>query len=91
MKYRKKPIVIDAVPYSPNSGLEDGYVVDGQYIHLDPASPPPSPLPSNYLPAIVTAEGAMIISPGDMVITGVKGERYPCKPDIFALSYDPAE
>ena len=39
---------------------------------------------------IVTLEGFMACSPGDWVITGVKGERYPCKPDIFEATYEPA-
>ena len=39
---------------------------------------------------IPTLEGNMTASPGDYVITGVKGERYPCKPDIFAMTYEPA-
>lgn len=40
---------------------------------------------------IDTLEGGHIVCPGDYVITGVKGERYPCKPDIFAATYEPAE
>lgn len=40
---------------------------------------------------IPTLEGEMTASPGDWIITGVKGERYPCKPDIFAATYEPAE
>lgn len=39
---------------------------------------------------IDTLEGGHIVCPGDFVITGVKGETYPCKPDIFAATYDPA-
>lgn len=39
---------------------------------------------------IDTLEGGHIVCPGDWVITGVQGERYPCKPDIFAATYDPA-
>ena len=42
-------------------------------------------------PYIATLEGQMIINPGDWIITGIKGERYPCKPDIFAASYEPAD
>lgn len=38
---------------------------------------------------ISTLEGEMTAEPGDYIITGVKGERYPCKPDIFAATYDP--
>ncbi len=40
--------------------------------------------------AICTLEGVMAIDWGDWIIQGVKGELYPCKPDIFALTYDPA-
>jgi len=40
---------------------------------------------------IPTLEGDMIAEPGDWIITGVKGERYPCKPDIFEATYEPAE
>src|ERR1700744_5682164 len=37
---------------------------------------------------IDTLEGGHIVCPGDWIITGVKGERYPCKPDIFEATYD---
>ncbi len=37
---------------------------------------------------IKTLEGGHIVTPGDWIITGVKGETYPCKPDIFAATYD---
>ena len=40
---------------------------------------------------IDTLEGGHIVCPGDWIITGVKGEHYPCKPDIFAATYEPAE
>lgn len=40
---------------------------------------------------IPTLEGTMIANPGDWIITGVKGERYPCKPDIFEATYEPVE
>lgn len=40
---------------------------------------------------IETLEGGHIVCPGDWVITGVKGEHYPCKPDIFAATYEPAQ
>jgi hypothetical protein len=39
---------------------------------------------------IATLEGAMQARPGDWIIEGVKGEVYPCKPDIFAATYEPA-
>lgn len=40
---------------------------------------------------IDTLEGGHIVCPGDFVITGVKGERYPCKPDIFEATYEKVE
>jgi hypothetical protein len=40
---------------------------------------------------IDTLEGGHIVCPGDWIITGVKGEHYPCKPDIFAMTYEPVE
>lgn len=40
---------------------------------------------------IDTLEGGHIVCPGDWVITGIKGERYPCKPDIFADTYEQVE
>lgn len=39
---------------------------------------------------IDTLEGGHIVCPGDWIITGVQGERYPCKPDIFAATYEKA-
>lgn len=39
---------------------------------------------------IDTLEGGHIVCPGDWVITGIKGERYPCKPDIFEATYETA-
>lgn len=39
---------------------------------------------------IDTLEGGHIVCPGDWIITGVKGEHYPCKPDVFAATYEPA-
>jgi hypothetical protein len=40
---------------------------------------------------IQTLEGPIIASPGDWIITGIKGEKYPCKPEIFRASYEPVE
>ena len=40
---------------------------------------------------IDTMEGGHIVCPGDWIITGVKGEHYPCKPDIFAMTYEEAD
>ena len=40
---------------------------------------------------IITLEGNMLAQVGDWIITGIKGERYPCKDEIFKASYDPIE
>lgn len=37
-----------------------------------------------------TLEGGHVVTPGDWIITGIKGEHYPCKPDIFEATYEPA-
>lgn len=38
---------------------------------------------------IDTVQGGHVVCPGDFIITGVQGERYPCKPDIFKATYEP--
>ena len=95
MKYRKKPVEIDAEVYHP--GLEDGFSCiplafeclrknkNGKYKDCDTCD-----YETEKLPFIKSLEGNMYISEGDWIITGVKGERYPCKPDIFDLTYEPA-
>lgn len=79
MKFRKKPVVIDATRYLHDHGgggnhAEIAHLVDG-YEDGD-------------TPYIETLEGRMKVSNGDWIITGVKGERYPCKPDIFEATYE---
>ena len=44
-----------------------------------------------HLGVIHTLEGDHTVTPGDWIITGVKGEHYPCKPEIFEMTYDPVE
>jgi hypothetical protein len=89
-KYRKKQIIIEAEVYRP--GLEDGfntYAIGGQFTgYFDKNGALPK---NNRIPAIKTLEGIMEISEGDYIITGIKGERYPCKPDIFHATYDLVE
>mgnify|MGYP000504493329 CR=1 FL=1 len=40
---------------------------------------------------IQTLEGSMKAAPGDWIITGIRGEKYPCKPDVFDRTYEPAQ
>jgi hypothetical protein len=81
--FKNMPVTIQAELYV--IGMEDGWVVNGRYYDKNG----PVPRAMNRKPAIKTLEGHHEVSPGDWIITGVKGERYPCKPDIFAATYDP--
>lgn len=74
MKFRKKPVVIEATQWFKHGDHPD--VVPGTL----------SGMPVNV---VRTLEGDMFVSPGDWIITGVKGEHYPCKPDIFEATYEP--
>lgn len=80
-KYRKKPVVIDAVHW--NGDLSTLHSL-GNYENAVSQD-----LGSADL-QIETLEGVMTARVGDWVIRGVKGELYPCKPDIFAATYEPA-
>lgn len=86
MKYRKKPVVIEAMHFNLETkdrvfnwitcnkvadwGEEDGEGNAEPVIRIE------------------TLEGDMIARPGDYIIKGIKGEFYPCKPDIFEATYE---
>lgn len=78
MRFRKKPVVIDAVQY-------DGTLVSVESLEGLECS---QTLTSDTI-QIETLEGTMTANPGDWIIKGVKGEFYPCKPDIFEATYEP--
>lgn len=82
MKFRKKPIIIEAEQWF------EGKVIDGVKLGITI-----NPMTGNYVKAhmIETLEGTMIVNTGDWIITGVNGEKYPCKPDIFEKTYEPVE
>lgn len=74
-KFRKKPIVIEAEQWFP--GLEvDGVVIQSAELGLA---------------FVRTLEGKMTVTPGDWIITGIQGEKYPIKPDIFEATYEAVE
>ena len=80
-KYRKKPVVIEAVQYTGDNAEEifewmNTVNTCAAYIN-----------PDNEL-IIETLEGPHIAPPGWFIIRGVKGEFYPCEPEIFALTYE---
>ena len=85
MKFRKKPIVVEAEQYTGPEHVPLGgpYPTAPGGVRFKPTNM------SDAEPFIQTLEGEMHVSPGDWIITGVKGEKYPCKPDIFAASYEP--
>lgn len=86
-RYRKQPVEIEAAQWdgAPGSASEiiDWILKAGtqsaRYHHHPPAI------------AIDTLEGVVRASPGDVIIQGVQGEFYPCKPDIFAATYELVE
>lgn len=87
MKYRKKPIVIEAWQVTdddltrPTPRWLLNAVIRGQVVMLD----------GDRKTTIKTLEGTMTADLGDWIIQGVKGELYPCKPDIFAATYEPVK
>ena len=80
MKFRKKPVVIDA-------WLWTGNVVDS-FVNFCPTG---AYLGENQSLLIPTLEGVMTANKGDWIIKGVNGEFYPCKPDIFEKTYERVE
>ena len=85
--FRKKPVVIEAMQFwnEPERLVELSDFVDNQDLRVR--------YPKDGPPVLVlqTLEGEHIASNGDWIIKGVKGEFYPCKPDIFEMTYEPVE
>jgi hypothetical protein len=101
MRFRKKPVEIEAMQLpadaTPAQGVAVYQWVEGYIGSVQPAGDGPSYTsaaagvtidPSDGLMVIRTLEGDMKVSLGDWVIRGVQGEFYPCKPDIFAATYE---
>jgi len=84
MKFRKKPVVVEAMQFTNETKNQVfNFVNCNRYADFD----------SKYNPILVieTLEGNMVASLGDWVIKGVNGECYPCKPDIFEKTYEKVE
>lgn len=86
MKYRKKPVEVEAIKWNGDPDNDENVsavlalgnkITQVVEVHKDGKLD------------IQTLEGTMTASPGDYIIKGVKGEIYPCKPDIFVDSYSP--
>jgi hypothetical protein len=88
MKYRKRPVVIEATQWFKNG---DHPMVKRRMIRGIIGDGSTDKWVESNTGWIDTLEGGHIVTPGDWIITGVKGEHYPCKPDIFAMTYEPVE
>lgn len=96
-KYRKKPVEIEAIEWTGTNinevldfiNEDDRWKegIDSKYV----GGPEIEHTPTLGTLDIPTLEGTMTASPNDWIIRGIKGEIYPCKPDIFQGSYDKVE
>ena len=87
MKFRKKPVIIDAWQWDGRTQRERRPV----WLQADLIEAGGGMESGQAVLHIPTLEGVMSAQPGDWIIRGVKGEIYPCKPDIFAATYESAE
>ena len=83
-KYRKKPVVIEATQWFKD-GDHPAVVMRDTY---EQKKISPGITYVGKVPIVKTLEGEHIVTPGDYIITGVVGETYPCKPDIFLMTYE---
>lgn len=94
-KFRKKPVVIEAVKYNGENLLEV-ITFTGKHPKFDTWFSSFEEYEAHVkndrsVFKIFTLEGTMEAQPGDYIIRGVSGEHYPCKPDIFVKTYEPAD
>jgi hypothetical protein len=84
-KYRKKPVIVEAEQWFPGKDVE-GVIDMAQFseIYLLPEN-------QHLRYQVKTLEGFHVVSPWDWIITGIHGEKYPCKPDIFEKTYELVE
>jgi hypothetical protein len=81
MKYRKKPVVIEAFKFDPVGEMPKW--AEDKILCVD--------ICGEFVPVIDTLEGRMRVNVGDWVIQGIKGELYPCRDDIFQATYERVE
>jgi hypothetical protein len=120
MKFKKKPVVVEATQWFKNGDHPQDYFdqwildggtekritgdemrakgYEGQIVRYYRRPDVPGMLrcekcgyTMHHHGWIDTLEGGFIVCPGDWIITGVKGEHYPCKPDIFEETYEPQQ
>ena len=83
-RYRKKPVVVEAEQYTVDHWEDVALFLGGE----SQRNISWSMSERSWDLRIVTLEGTMHASPGDWIIKGIKGEFYPCKPDIFEATYE---
>lgn len=83
MKFRKKPIIIEAEQYQYFKAIPG--VIEFRQFRFFNEGEPEQKIATAF---IDTLEGRMEVHPGDWIITGVNGEKYPCKSDIFEKTYE---
>lgn len=99
-KYRKKPVVIEAFQMTKERRWDNSEWPDWlnqawnrkpgeNALWPDPNTPPEPGKKSSSILLCGTLEGVHVVTPGDYIIRGIKGEIYPCKPDIFKATYEP--
>ncbi|MEE8208960.1 MAG: hypothetical protein V3T88_08435 [Nitrosomonadaceae bacterium] len=88
-KYTKLPVEIEAIQFNGSSthAMEIKQWIDSNIKPYEGESFHTADIANLTIP---TLEGDMTASPGDYIIKGVKGEFYPCKPDIFEMTYKPS-
>jgi hypothetical protein len=84
-KFRKKPVVVEAVQWDGKADTANRFIGERYGVDWDYAGQHDSAI------IIPTLEGNHRGEVGDWIIKGVKGEFYPCKPDIFEATYEPLE
>lgn len=92
MKFRKKPVEIEAFCFTVDP-IPDWFMdrVSDNSIRLHDCYDGGGFVPNKGTADIKTLEGVMTAKAGDYIIKGVKGEIYPCKPDIFEATYEAVE
>lgn len=102
MKFRKKPIVIEAEQFNPRAELVCDidlpagvrgtcYMEVSRLLGTSGCSNDGQAWNWPALGVVETIEGHHVACPGDWIVTGIRGERYPCKPDIFEATYEPVD
>lgn len=96
MKFRKKPVVIEAIQLSSSPGKHGDQIKEWAEVEswgggkLSAIGNNVNGQFEAIAMAVRTLEGTLSAMPGDWIIRGIKGEVYPCRPDIFDETYEPA-